>query len=113
MDWDKARIFCQQMGGDLAVFKDANEFAAALDLVKSYNFDPETRVWIGVEDKKQEGVFVLITGEKMKKATPFWGRHPFVKYGTHHDCGSLYGRDDYLIHETICSSKHIPLCQIH
>lgn len=35
MAWEAARVFCQDLGGDLAMFRDANAFAEVLKYVKS------------------------------------------------------------------------------
>lgn len=34
--WEAARTFCQRLGGDLAVFRDANTFAEAIGYAKTF-----------------------------------------------------------------------------
>lgn len=35
VNWETARVYCQGLGGDLAVFRDANAYADALGYVKA------------------------------------------------------------------------------
>lgn len=38
--WEDARLFCQEMGGDLAVFRDANAYADVVGYIKGILFFP-------------------------------------------------------------------------
>ncbi|ROT73887.1 lectin B isoform 3 [Penaeus vannamei] len=119
MDWDKARTFCQEMGGDLAIFRDANEFAGALDLIREHKSTRLSWVWIGGSDRDEEGNWKWFTGEPMPMGTPFWGsvrhrREPRQDRAKEvNDCAILYENDDYMIHDRSCSWGCKPLCQFH
>ncbi|XP_063599152.1 type-2 ice-structuring protein-like [Penaeus indicus] len=113
--WDAARGFCQDLGGDLAVFRDVNTFAEALKYVKSSGAVKATTVWVGGTDHIVEGEWRWVSGEDMPRGTPFWGSYNNVRepaQGTAGNCACLYGPDDFLIHDANCGSKYKPLCQI-
>nr|XP_027224050.1 C-type lectin LmsL-like [Penaeus vannamei] len=110
--WDHARTYCKNLGGDLAVFKDANAFTAGLDYVKDQQLVRNTQIWIGATDRHRENHWKWITGQRITRVTPFWGKHYFSKQESTYDCGVLHGLDDYLMHDAACSSKYMPLCQI-
>ncbi|XP_037799159.1 ladderlectin-like [Penaeus monodon] len=74
-NWAAARVFCQGLGGDLAVFRDANAFAEALKYVKSSVAVQGTPVWVGGTDRILEGEWRWVSGEDMPRGTPFWGAY--------------------------------------
>nr|XP_027224056.1 uncharacterized protein LOC113816213 [Penaeus vannamei] len=102
----------QESGRRLAVFKDANAFTAGLDYVKDQQLVRNTQIWIGATDRHRENHWKWITGQRITRVTPFWGKHYFSKQESTYDCGVLHGLDDYLMHDAACSSKYMPLCQI-
>ncbi|XP_063599153.1 perlucin-like protein [Penaeus indicus] len=113
--WDAARGFCQDLGGDLAVFRDVSAFAEALKYVKSSVAVKATTIWVGGSDHIAEGEWRWVSGEDMPRGTPFWGDYNYVREpaaGTAANCAALYGPDGFLIHDGNCDSKYKPLCQI-
>ncbi|XP_037799154.1 uncharacterized protein LOC119594156 isoform X2 [Penaeus monodon] len=114
--WEAARVFCQDLGGDLAVFRDVNAFAEVLKYVKSSVAVKATTVWVGGRDHLVEGEWRWVSGEDMPRGTPFWGDYNYVRepaQGTAANCAALYGPDDFLIHDGGCEAKYKPLCQIN
>nr|XP_027224060.1 uncharacterized protein LOC113816217 [Penaeus vannamei] len=53
--WEAALLFCQDLGGHLAVFRDANAYARALGYVKASGIAKTSNVWIGGNDHSVEG----------------------------------------------------------
>ncbi|XP_063598889.1 C-type lectin domain family 10 member A-like [Penaeus indicus] len=112
VSWEAARVFCQGLGGDLAVFRDANEFAEALKYVKSSVAVKGTPVWVGGTDRIEEGEWRWVSGEDMPRGTPFWGDYNYVREpaeGTSGNCAALYGPDGFLIHDGVCQNPYKPL----
>ncbi|XP_070001604.1 type-2 ice-structuring protein isoform X1 [Penaeus vannamei] len=115
LTWEAARVFCQDLGGDLAVFRDANAFAEALRYVKSSVAAKDTTAWVGGRDHLVEGEWRWVDGEDMPRGTPFWGDYNYVRepaQGAAANCAALYGPDGFLVHDGVCGSKYKPLCQI-
>ncbi|XP_042893642.1 low affinity immunoglobulin epsilon Fc receptor-like [Penaeus japonicus] len=113
--WGTARQFCQDLGGDLATFRDANAFAEALRHTKNLALASAANVWIGGYDQIAEGNWIWITGEEMPKGTPFWGAIGFGREprgGRGENCALMYGVDEFMIHDAPCAWKCKPLCQI-
>ncbi|XP_069969368.1 type-2 ice-structuring protein [Penaeus vannamei] len=113
--WGAARQFCQDLGGDLAIFRDANAFAAALDYIRNLATARAKNVWVGGYDQIEEGKWIWITKEAMPKGTPYWGAIGFGREprgGAGENCALLYGTDDFMIHDAPCSWSCKPLCQI-
>ncbi|XP_047484586.1 lithostathine-1-alpha-like [Penaeus chinensis] len=113
--WEAALLFCQDLGGDLAVFRDANAFANALGYVKASGIAKTANVWVGGNDHTVEGEWRWVSGEDMPRGTPFWGDYNYVRepaQGTAGNCAFLHGPDDFLIHDVPCDWKVIPLCEI-
>ncbi|XP_047484415.1 type-2 ice-structuring protein-like [Penaeus chinensis] len=114
--WEAARVFCQDLGGDLAVFRDASAFAEVLKYVKSSVAVKATTVWVGGSDHIEEGGWRWVSGEDMPRGTPFWGDYNYVRepaQGTGANCAALHGPDGFLIHDGVCQNKYKPLCQIN
>ncbi|XP_037799151.1 C-type lectin domain family 10 member A-like [Penaeus monodon] len=115
LTWEAALVFCQDLGGNLAVFRDANAFADALGYVKASGIAKTGNVWVGGNDHSVEGEWRWVTGEDMPRGTPFWGDYNYVRepaQGTAANCALLHGPDDFLIHDGPCDWKVIPLCEI-
>ncbi|ROT85482.1 lectin 3 [Penaeus vannamei] len=114
VNWETARVYCQGLGGDLAVFRDANAYADALGYVKASGIDGSSDVWVGANDLSLEGEWKWVTGEDMPRGTPFWGHHNNNREptgGASQNCGFLKGNDGFLIHDAPCDWKRNPLCQ--
>ncbi|XP_069969415.1 perlucin-like protein [Penaeus vannamei] len=114
VNWEIARVYCQGLGGDLAVFRDANAYADALGYVKASGIDGSADVWVGANDLSLEGEWKWVTGEDMPRGTPFWGHHNNNREptgGASQNCGFLKGNDGFLIHDAPCDWKRNPLCQ--
>ncbi|XP_047484414.1 type-2 ice-structuring protein-like isoform X2 [Penaeus chinensis] len=114
-NWEAARVFCQDLGGDLAVFRDANAFAEALGYIKNSVVVKATTVWVGGRDHLVEGEWRWVSGEDMPRGTPYWGDYNYVRepaQGTTANCAAMHGPDDFLIHDRGCQEKYKPLCQI-
>ncbi|XP_037799155.1 CD209 antigen-like protein C [Penaeus monodon] len=112
--WEAARVFCHGLGGDLAVFRDANAFADALGYVKGSGLTKTADVWVGGNDLSLEGEWLWVSGEDMPRGTPFWGHHNNVREptgGTSQNCAFLKGQDGFTIHDAPCDWKRKPLCQ--
>ncbi|XP_042859389.1 lithostathine-2-like [Penaeus japonicus] len=69
--WEAARLFCQDLGGDLATFRDANAFAEALGYVKASGLAKTANAWVGGHDHSLEGEWKWASGEDMPRGTPF------------------------------------------
>ncbi|XP_047484628.1 perlucin-like protein [Penaeus chinensis] len=115
VNWEAARIFCQNLGGDLAVFRDANALAEAIGYVKTSGISGSSNVWLGGRDHLIEGEWKWVSGEDMPKGTPFWGtfnsrRQP--SGGSGENCAIMFGPDDFLLHDATCGWTCMPLCQI-
>ncbi|XP_063608254.1 C-type lectin lectoxin-Enh6-like isoform X1 [Penaeus indicus] len=113
--WEAARVYCQGLEGDLAVFRDANAFADALNYAKGSGLQNPAHIWVGGSDILLEGEWKWISGEDMPRGTPFWGGYNYVREpagGLRENCANLFSGDGFLIHDVSCTSKYIPLCQI-
>ncbi|XP_047484342.1 uncharacterized protein LOC125036028 isoform X1 [Penaeus chinensis] len=113
--WGTARQFCQDLGGDLATFRDANAFAETLIYIKNLALARTANVWIGGYDQIAEGNWIWISKEPMPRGSPFWGAIGFGREprgGLGENCAILYGVDDFMIHDAPCTWKCKPLCQI-
>ncbi|XP_027224057.2 type-2 ice-structuring protein [Penaeus vannamei] len=115
LTWEAARLFCQDLGGDLAVFLDANALADALAYTKGSGLPPTANVWAGGSDLSAEGEWRWVSGEAMPRGTPFWGDFNYIRepVGTPgENCAILHGLDGFLIHDAPCAWKCKPLCQM-
>nr|XP_027225105.1 C-type lectin domain family 17, member A-like [Penaeus vannamei] len=112
--WDAARTFCQDLGGDLAVFRDANALAEAIGYAKALGIHRNNNVWVGGTDRTAEGKWEWVSGEDMPRGTPFWGIYNNVRQpntGRGENCALLHGKDDFMMHDAPCGWTGIPLCQ--
>ncbi|XP_070001671.1 C-type lectin domain family 17, member A-like [Penaeus vannamei] len=113
--WQVARVFCQDLGGDLAVFRDANAFAEAIGYAKASGLSNPAHVWVGGSDVSLEGEWKWLNGEDMPRGTPFWGDYNYAREPRgelRENCANLFSNDGFLIHDVSCDSKYNPLCQI-
>ncbi|XP_042867308.1 CD209 antigen-like isoform X2 [Penaeus japonicus] len=113
--WEDARLFCQEMGGDLAVFRDANAYADAVGYIKDIISIPSAKVWLGGNDLIVEGEWKWITGVDMPRGIPFWGIYnnaPEPNGGVGENCAILHGSYGLEIHDVSCGWHCKPLCQI-
>ncbi|XP_042893643.1 C-type lectin domain family 4 member M-like [Penaeus japonicus] len=118
--WDDARHVCFTLGGDLAVFPDANAFASALRYINSIvdeDTDEVPYIFVGGLDVAEEGVWRWHTGELMPLGAPFWGSsktpglHKQPDGGSLQNCAALNKHDQYYIHDGECDLNASPLCQ--
>ncbi|CAL4126543.1 unnamed protein product, partial [Meganyctiphanes norvegica] len=114
--WAAARQYCQGLGADLVVFKDANHYAKTLDYVRRVNGEnTAVNVWIGGSDAAVEGRWVWVTEELMPRGPPFWGSHDGYGSepggGTGQNCAGLYHPDRYYVHDFPCTTALATLCQ--
>ncbi|ROT85479.1 C-type lectin 3 [Penaeus vannamei] len=112
--WDAARTFCQDLGGDLAVFRDANALAEAIGYAKALGIPRNNNVWVGGTDRAAEGKWKWVSGEDMPRGTPFWGIYNDIRQpntGRGENCALLFGNDGFLIHDGQCGWNSLPLCQ--
>ncbi|XP_037799150.1 hemolymph lipopolysaccharide-binding protein-like isoform X2 [Penaeus monodon] len=115
LTWEGARLFCQNLGGDLAVFRDANALAEALAYTKGSGLSSSANVWAGGSDIAVEGEWKWVTGEDMPRGTPFWGDFNYIREpvgAPGENCAILHGPDGFLMHDAPCTWKCKPLCQI-
>jgi len=120
MSWRDARARCSEFNADLAIFRDANMFAAAIEFIKKENFGSvKSNIWIGGSDIDTEGIWLWIDGTPMPRGTPFWGslgekQEPFAGR-PNEDCAFLHYKTFYYIHDAWCVSEPmslgVPLCQ--
>ncbi|XP_042859496.1 CD209 antigen-like protein C [Penaeus japonicus] len=113
--WEAARLFCQDLGGDLAVFEDANAFVNALGYIKGSAILESLTIWVGGSDLSLEGEWKWISGEDMPRGTPFWGDYYQIREpggGPRENCAVMHGLDGFLLHDTACSLKYKPLCEV-
>ncbi|CAL4092501.1 unnamed protein product [Meganyctiphanes norvegica] len=127
--WAEARSFCQGHESDLVVFKDANHYAATLDLIRqTYGANEKINLWIGGSDEAQEGRWVWHTGELMQRGQPFWGsicgigvenreRCAEPSGGRGENCAGLFHRDNHYVHDFACDinisigANFNPICE--
>ncbi|XP_063608250.1 uncharacterized protein LOC134782630 [Penaeus indicus] len=115
VNWEAARAFCQDLGGDLAVLRDANALAQAIGYAKTSGISSTESVWLGGRDNLVEGEWKWVSGEDMPKGTPFWGIYSSKRQpsgGSGENCAILFGPDDFLVHDAPCSWTCWPLCQV-
>ncbi|XP_037799141.1 CD209 antigen-like protein C [Penaeus monodon] len=115
VNWEAARVFCQNMGGDLAVLRDGSALARAIGYAKSFGLSRTANIWLGGRDHIVEGEWRWVTGEDMPRGTPFWGIYDSKRQpsgGRGENCAILFGPDDFLIHDAPCGWTCMPLCQV-
>lgn len=116
--WGDSRLFCQQMGADLATFEDAGTYAAILDYIREIiGLGERVNVWVGGSDGAVEGVWTWLTGQLMPRGPPFWGTRnnylPEPSGGTNENCSILYKADFHYVHDINCDTAAAPLCMKH
>lgn len=73
LDFYEARLYCQMVkGGDLAMFRDANEFSDIISFIKTIDARKQNSYWLGVSAERK-GDFRFIDGRKIHSGAPFWG----------------------------------------
>ncbi|XP_063599150.1 C-type lectin domain family 17, member A-like [Penaeus indicus] len=119
--WVAARHVCFNLGGDLAVFPDANAFASALRYINGVvtkGADEVPYIYVGGSDEEEEGVWRWRSGEPMPVGAPFWGSSKMPGKSKQPDgerlqnCAALNKGDQYYMHDGECDLLASALCQI-
>ncbi|CAL4097793.1 unnamed protein product, partial [Meganyctiphanes norvegica] len=117
LDWNSARQHCRNLSSDLAVFKDANQFAQAIHYVNSVNHEGATiGMWIGGSDEAVEGKWLWVNGQLMPRGAPFWGTHESRNIlqpagGIAQNCAFMDQSDQYYLNDHTCTFRKGALCQ--
>ncbi|XP_063595959.1 uncharacterized protein LOC134772775 isoform X1 [Penaeus indicus] len=69
--WDEVRLFCHQLGGQLAKLDDLEFMYHVAKYIRDNGIDNHS-YWIGGSDTASEGDFTWLDGERVKEGTPYW-----------------------------------------
>ncbi|CAL4138195.1 unnamed protein product, partial [Meganyctiphanes norvegica] len=116
LTWAAARQYCQGLGADLVVFKDANHYSDIMDYIRIVNGENAAiHVWIGGSDEAVEGRWVWVNEALMPRGSPFWeSLNNYVSEpsgGRSENCAALNHRDRYYVHDFACTLTFATLCQ--
>ncbi|XP_041443149.1 hepatic lectin isoform X1 [Xenopus laevis] len=86
-NWEKARSFCVQEGGDLAVINSEKEqtFLKEKSGVSRIN-----RFWIGLNDLEEEGTWTWVDGTDYSTSYQFWTKGEPNDHLKNEDCAHLW-----------------------
>ncbi|XP_042883149.1 uncharacterized protein LOC122260105 [Penaeus japonicus] len=107
--WDLMKTFCEDFGGTLADFYDANLLTAAIAYMDE-NGLRDRCFWVGASDAAEEGVWRWSDGLPVRMGTPLWGdladqvQQPTG--GEAENCGLLLFDDHHFLHDANCSEIH-------
>lgn len=62
LNWNEAKTYCTERGTELASIANVEEREDLRLLFEMNNMDPAKHIWIGLNDKGQEGVYVWNDG---------------------------------------------------
>ncbi|XP_029183713.1 uncharacterized protein LOC114951743 isoform X2 [Acropora millepora] len=88
--WNKSRIFCQNLGADLAVIKSEEENKFVSDLLR--NTSGKKNGWIGLHRKADKKLYWL-DNRPVEKNFQKWKKGEPNNGGGKEDCGLLIGRN--------------------
>lgn len=118
--WSEARNICQNLGGDLAIIRSADENSFTLDLLKKERELPEWGAWLGFH-RKADDKFYWIDGTPLEGGYTAWRIGEPNNVRNKEDCGNVLGTGEWndlycnvLIHYIFRDDPHkIPfvLCQ--
>uniref|UniRef100_A0A3P9DJE8 C-type lectin domain-containing protein n=1 Tax=Maylandia zebra TaxID=106582 RepID=A0A3P9DJE8_9CICH len=98
--WDAARMDCRNRGADLLVINSPEE--------QKFLSTITTEVWIGLNDKEQEGTWRWVDGTPQILMN--WGRDQ-PDNGGEEDCVHLGGDKQKSWNDLWCSSSHQWICE--
>ncbi|XP_041444786.1 hepatic lectin isoform X2 [Xenopus laevis] len=85
-NWQKARSFCVQEGGDLVVVNSEKEQflkeKSGVSILKRY--------WIGLNDLEEEGTWTWVDGTAYSTSYQFWKKGEPNDHFTNEDCAHLW-----------------------
>ncbi|KAH8282935.1 hypothetical protein KR054_010991, partial [Drosophila jambulina] len=99
--WITAERRCREMGGYLAVFRNAEEFNAVSEELYPYGF-----YWLGLNDRDSEGRFVSVASHKSAQFFKWKEGQPDNKFNE--NCVSLYNGEMFDIE---CDNYRYFICQ--
>ena len=110
--WQQSREFCQNWGGDLAVYGVKTlENRKKLNQMMSISSD----FWIGANDIASEGNWVWANGNRASRSELIWDRGQPQNSGGGEDCVSVVGNPSSpnvgLAHDYPCTWLHRGLCE--
>lgn len=84
MPWDKAKLYCEEIGGHLVTTSSKTELEAVQELVSKGQYSV---YWIGYSDIENEGNFVAVNGENVTYIN--WAEGEPNNYEGDEDCAVL------------------------
>ena len=90
LKWSDARRTCQNLGGDLAIIRTAEENNFIFGLVKKQITSTEMGVWLGFT-RKSDNKFYWIDDTPLMGNYSAWGGGEPNNLGNNEDCGNMFG----------------------
>ncbi|CAL4099028.1 unnamed protein product [Meganyctiphanes norvegica] len=114
--WEEARNQCQNLGGDLAVIHDVDQYMFLMwyITVNGLHVPDRWSYFIGGSDKLEEGTWLWMDDEPMAMGGPYWGAFNGTNEpagGQDQNCAELNKDNRYLFHDGQCNLYGYPLCQ--
>lgn len=115
LKWSEARRTCQNLGGDLAVIKSANENKFIFDLVKKQKTVTPYGVWLGLY-RKADNKFYWVDGTPEAGQYSAWAKGEPNSFSE--KCAHMYGAtsrqgtwNDTECNKSYSSGNPVVLCQ--
>ncbi|XP_071523172.1 perlucin-like isoform X2 [Panulirus ornatus] len=116
MSWHDARIFCQDLGADLAKVGEANTLRDMYKYITTYGLSGS--FWVGATDETVEDDWVWAIDEtRVDAGTPFWALHSGLfgydhepSGGTDENCLAMDSGRKYYFNDASCTKGYHPIC---
>ncbi|KAK3592881.1 hypothetical protein CHS0354_004104 [Potamilus streckersoni] len=110
--WESARQICESEGSHLAKVKSTEILPYLKEQIKNSPYIPiGSHVFIGGNDKEEEGIWRWVDREHIDMKSPVW--YPGEPQGGQKEnCMLLYSIVDYLVVDADCSWIWYYICQI-
>ena len=108
--WQESRQYCQNWGGDLAVYG-VKTLENRKKLVQKLAIN-EDFVWIGANDFASEGDWIWVNGEHANSSELIWNENQPDSFNGNQDCLGVIGTSPVgLAHDLTCSDLKSGLCE--